>query len=130
MLLVCSVAGLLYLALVGFMYAIQSSLVYLPDLAGRELVATPEDMGLHTHQRWQDAPRLARPSPRVPIDCAVLSRQRGKYLPSPGQHQYLSSAGVERPDPGLSGLWAQHRQAVGTGYLPGCPGGLGVSYSG
>ena len=45
-LMLVSVAGLFYLALVGFMYAVQSSLVYLPDLPGRELVATPEDVGL------------------------------------------------------------------------------------
>jgi len=46
MLTLVAAAGVLYLGLVGCMYAIQSSLVYLPDLAGRDLLATPEDIGL------------------------------------------------------------------------------------
>lgn len=36
----------LYLAFVGLVYAMQGRLLYLPDMPGRELAATPEDVGL------------------------------------------------------------------------------------
>jgi fermentation-respiration switch protein FrsA (DUF1100 family) len=41
-----AVAAVVYLALAGFMYLAQHSLLYLPGLPGREQVATPEDIGL------------------------------------------------------------------------------------
>jgi hypothetical protein len=36
----------LYLAFIGLVYAMQGRLLYLPDMPGRELTATPEDVGL------------------------------------------------------------------------------------
>jgi len=52
MLSLAALAAVVYLGLVGFMYAVQSSLLYLPDLAGRDLVATPEDIGLEYQTIW------------------------------------------------------------------------------
>jgi fermentation-respiration switch protein FrsA (DUF1100 family) len=41
-----AIAAGAYLLIVGFVYLTQSSLLYLPDVVGRKLVATPEGVGL------------------------------------------------------------------------------------
>jgi len=43
-----------YLALVGFIYLTQASLLYLPGVPGRQLGATPQGVGLDYEEVWLD----------------------------------------------------------------------------
>jgi fermentation-respiration switch protein FrsA (DUF1100 family) len=54
MLKILAIAAGAYLLLVGFVYLTQSSLLYLPELAGRQLVATPDGIGLDYDEVWLD----------------------------------------------------------------------------
>ncbi len=66
-----AVALAVYAIVAGLLYAMQSRLVHLPSVAGRELAATPAELGLP----WED----------VELTTADGVRLHGWYLPAPGE---------------------------------------------
>ena len=54
MLKILAIAAGAYLFLVGFVYLTQASLLYLPGVPGRQLVATPDRIGLEYEEVWLD----------------------------------------------------------------------------
>ena len=55
MLKILAIAAGAYLFLVGFIYLTQASLLYLPGVPSRQLVATPDGVGLEFEEVWLDA---------------------------------------------------------------------------
>ena len=52
MLKILAIAAAAYLVMVGFMFVTQASLLYLPNVVGRELVAAPDAIGLEYEDVW------------------------------------------------------------------------------
>ncbi len=69
-----AIALTVYGVLLGLLYTMQSRLVHLPSVAGRELAATPGDLCL----RWED----------VRLTTSDGIELHGWYLPAPGEARY------------------------------------------
>ena len=52
MLKILVIAAAAYLVMVGFMFVTQASLLYLPNVVGRELIAAPDGIGLEYEDVW------------------------------------------------------------------------------